>query len=168
MQAPRARTPLSSQSLAHERMPWAACLRRLVSVTALLLVIPGGRIASVDMRLLASPAMDYALVATIAGVCAVATLLVLFDHASRAQRARLRLLRAWSWGLQRAQRRSLLRVVLHLERAVRRRVRQHAAAAPPPSIVGGRPLPCLALCRRLQRGQRPRVPAAGGCFLGRR
>jgi hypothetical protein len=162
-----ARTLQSSRFPAHEFMRRDACVRRLLLATALLLALSVGRIPSVGAQLLASPGMDYAFAVTILGVCAVATLLVVFDEAGRAQRTRLRLRRAWHLGLRRAQRRLVLVVTLLLARVVRRRVRLHATLPAPQATVSGRPVPSLALCRRLQRGQRPRVPAAGGRFHGR-
>ena len=167
MKAAAARAPLSLQSPAHGSMQWEACLRGLLLVTALLLTAPFARIAGLDARLLASPGMGYAVAMTIMGVCAVAALLVVFDEAGRAQRTRLQLRRAWDLKLRRAQRRLVLVVTLLLARVVRRRVRLHATLPAPQATVGGRPVPSLALCRRLQRGQRPRVPAAGGRFHGR-
>ncbi len=166
METSSARVFVSFRSVARGAGHAPACLQRLLFVTTLLLVASAGRIAGADARLLAWGGMDYALAMSITAVCAVAALLVVFDEAGRAQRTRHRLRRASVYWLQREQRRCFQVVTRILARVVRRRVRLHATLPPPQAAVAGRPIPFLPLCKRLQRGQRPRVPAAGGCFLG--
>jgi hypothetical protein len=109
-----------------------------------------------------SSALDLLIPVVIEPICAVAGVVVAFDEARRSVLVRLRARHACTRELQRAWRALLRTAAGVLSRALTRLRQVQASVPPPPTRVGERAVPTHALCKRLQRGQRPRLPAAGG------
>ncbi|CDW94498.1 hypothetical protein THICB2_510002 [Thiomonas sp. CB2] len=134
----------------------------LVAGCILLLAIALGRLLDVYGTPGTSSALDLLIPVLIAPICALAGVIVAFDEARRSVLVRLRARHACTRWLLRAWRALLRTAAGVLSRALNRLRQVQAAVLPPQTRVGGRAVPTHALCRRLQRGQRPRVPAAGG------
>lgn len=157
------RRPFSRQSAAVFQPAHDNDVLRLCAAGCfMLLAIALAHLLEVQFGLGTSPALNLLIPVIIVPICAVAAVIVAFDEAHRSVLVRLRarhvctrwMLRTW---------RALLRAAAGvLSRALNRLRRVQAAVLPPPTRTGGRALPTHALCKRLQRGQRPRVPAAGG------
>jgi hypothetical protein len=128
----------------------------------LLLAIAIGRLLDVHGTSGMSSALDLLIPVVMAPICAAAGVIVTFDEARRSVLVRLRARHAWTRGLLRAWRALLRTVARVLSRALNRLGQVQAALLPPLTWVGGRAVPTHALCKRLQRGQRPRASAAGG------
>lgn len=162
MQSSR-RRPFSRQPLRSCQPAYENDVRRLlVAGCLLLLAIALSRLLEGQGTSGMSSALDLLVPVIIAPICATAGVIVAFDEARRSVLVRLRARHACTRELQRAWRALLRTATGVLSRDLTRLRQVQAALLPPPTRVGGRALPTHALCKCLQRGQRPRLPAAGG------
>jgi hypothetical protein len=155
---PFSRQPLTSCQPTHD----SEVLRLLAVGCLSLLALSLGRILEVHFAPGVSLALDLLIPAVMVPICAAAGVVVAFDEARRSVLVRLRARHACTRELQRAWRALLRAATGVLSRDLTRLRQVQAALPPPPTRVGERAVPTHALCKRLQRGQRPRLPAAGG------